>query len=498
MVITGTDEGSSNLSTKNIEANAIFMDGTTAVIDVKNDGAVSGGPLVNSWFKYTVNSSGVYTLKGITTVDDIFTGTDKPDVAQYRSDNNQVDKIDDRHIALKAVGNKNVYGTDDSVYLLAELDKVTNKVDYGVIKGVDEVVTGIDNAEFTVWGWGDVYGEVGIPYTSSSNGSDIAYGVYTLYNDDGDVIAAVVVGESDSVSESIAYAHTGDLEDESYDKNTEEWTWTRNVIINGEEVLLTETNDEDDSVLENAPDGKMNQWTWYVVKYDADGNVKDVEPYATEEAATYATTLKDAVVMLEDEDTVVANIYAGSDVYDLKGKTLYNVSDDEEGFRIAEGVKVVLRQQNNNKWTTEYSEGVDAFEAVLDTLNDDPDHEYTLGAVIENGRATSVIVIDHTGDADYEGPDGQPVGDVARVVLNKDGGIELYDKKGTQIAGTGAAWTLYMRGPNQDEFREAASGSDISKDYTDVDAFMGARNDYSFYLVVDGVESSIVTTDPKI
>ena len=277
------------------------------------------------------------------------------------------------------------------------------------------------------------------------------------------------------------------------------WTWTRYVIINGEEVLLTETNDEDESVLENASDsiyGKMAQWTWFVVKYDANGNVKDVEPYATEEAATYATTLKDAVVMLEDEDTVVANIYAGSDVYDLKGKTLYNVSDDEEGFRIAEGVKVVLRQQNNNKWRTTFDEGVDALEAVLDTLNEDPDHEYTLGAVIENGRATSVIVIDHSEDDDYKGPDGQPVGDVARVVLNKDGSIALYDKKGVAIAGTEASWTLYMRGPNQDEFREAASGSDISKDFTDVDDFMAVRGDYSFYLVVDGVESSIVTTDP--
>ena len=235
------------------------------------------------------------------------------------------------------------------------------------------------------------------------------------------------------------------------------------------------------------------------VKYDANGNVKDVEVYDdTTEPDTYAEDLNEAVVALEDEDTVVANIYAGDNVYDLKGKTLYNVSTNEEGFRIAEGVKVVLRQQNNSKWRTTFDEGVDALEAILDTLNDDPDHEYTLGAVIENGRATSVIVRDHTGDADYEGPDGRPVGDVARVVLNKDGSIALYDKKGVAIAGTEASWTLYMRGPNQDEFREAASGSDISKDYTDVDAFMGARNDYSFYLVVDGVESSIVTTDPKI
>ncbi len=491
--ITGTDKGSSNLSTKNIEANAIFMDGTTAVIDVKNDGTVGDGALINSWFKYTVNSSDVYTLKEITKTVDIFSDDDY-DVAQFRSTDAQVDKIDDRHIALKAINGKNVYGTDDTVYLLAELDKVSNTDGtYGVIKGVDEVVVGIDNAEFSVWNWEAVYKEVDMTY---GTGNDISNGVYTLYDDNGDVIAAVVVGESGSVSESIAYAHTGDLEDESYDRSTEMWTWTRYVIINGEEVLLTETNDEDDSVLENAPAGKMAQWTWFVVKYDANGNVKDVEPYATEEAATYATSLNQAVTMLEDEDTVVANIYAGDDVYDLKGKTLYNVSDDEEGFRIAEGVKVVLRQQNNNKWRTTFDEGVDALEAVLDTLNEDPDHEYTLGAVIENGRATSVIVIDHSEDDDYKGPDGQPVGDVARVVLKKDGSIALYDKKGVAIAGTEASWTLYMRGPNQDEFREAASGSDISKDYTDVDAFMGARNDYSFYLVVDGVESSIVTTDP--
>ena len=53
-----------------------------------------------------------------------------------------------------------------------------------------------------------------------------------------------------------------------------------------------------------------------------------------------------------------------------------------------------------------------------------------------------------------------------------------------------------MRGPSQDEFREAASGTDISKDYTDVASFMSARADTSFYLVVDGAQSSIVTTDP--
>ena len=424
--ITGTDKGNSNLSTKNIEANAIFMDGTTAVIDVKNDGTVGDGALINSWFKYTVNSSDVYTLKEITKTVDIFSDDDY-DVAQYRSTDAQVDKIDDRHIALKAIDGKNVYGTDDTVYLLAELDKVTtNGGPYGVIKGVDEVVVGIDNAEFSVWNWETVYKEVDMTY---GTGNDISNGVYALYDDNGDVIAAVVVGESGSVSESIAYAHTGDLEDEGYDRSTEMWTWTRYMIINGEEVLLTETNDEDDSVLENAPAGKVSKWNWYTVKYDANGNVKDVEIYdESTEPATYADDLNEAVLALEDEDTVVANIHAGDDVYDLKGKTLYNVSTSEEGFRIADGVKVVLRQQNNNKWRTTFDEGVDALEAVLDTLNDNPDHDYTLGAVIENGRATSVIIVDHTNDDDFNGPSGQPV---------KKGSLELtgvsYDTDGYKV-----------------------------------------------------------------
>ena len=453
--ITGTDKGSSNLSTKNIEANAIFMDGTTAVIDVKNDGTVGDGALINSWFKYTVNSSDVYTLKEITKTVDIFSDDDY-DVAQFRSTDAQVDKIDDRHIALKAINGKNVYGTDDTVYLLAELDKVSNTDGtYGVIKGVDEVVVGIDNAEFSVWNWETVYKEVDMTY---GTGSDISNGVYTLYDDNGDVIAAVVVGESGSVSESIAFAHTGDLEDESYDRSTGMWTWTRYVIINGEEVLLTETNDEDESVLENASDsiyGKMDQWHWYTVKYDANGNVKDVEVYDdTTEPDTYAEDLNEAVVALEDEDTVVANIYAGDNVYDLKGKTLYNVSTNEEGFRIAEGVKVVLRQQNNNKWRTTFDEGVDALEAILDTLNDDPDHEYTLGAVIENGRATSVIVIDHTGDADYEGPDGhKPVtGDAYKVAsvnratrtiyLDKSQNVGAFDNAKAYAAAQNALYEL--------------------------------------------------------
>ena len=245
--ITGVDDASSNLSTKTWDANAIFMDGTSAVIEVKNDGTLTkDGPIINQWFTYTKSSSDVYTLDAIESTSEIIFD-DNGDVAQKHSTEGDVPKIDDKHISVPGISrNTRVYGNDESVYLLAELDKVTVSPDsYAVIKGVDEVVTGVDNASFEVWGWDKAASEVG--GVSAKDNNHLSYGVYALYDDDGYVIAAVVVGESDSISSQVAYVSSNNASSEGYADG--KWTWTRDVIINGEKVELTETNDENESVL---------------------------------------------------------------------------------------------------------------------------------------------------------------------------------------------------------------------------------------------------------
>ena len=45
--------------------------------------------------------------------------------------------------------------------------------------------------------------------------------------ENGYIIAAVVVGEDAAASKNLVYAHTDDVEMESYDKTADEWTWTR-------------------------------------------------------------------------------------------------------------------------------------------------------------------------------------------------------------------------------------------------------------------------------
>ena len=102
---------------------------------------------------------------------------------------------------------------------------------------------GVDNTALTVWGFQKVKDETSVASTDNKN---LSYGTYALYDDGNDVIAAVVVGESDSISSQVAYVSSNNASSEGYADGT--WTWNRDVIINGEKVELTETNDENERV----------------------------------------------------------------------------------------------------------------------------------------------------------------------------------------------------------------------------------------------------------
>ena len=425
--ITGADSASSNLTTKTWEANAIFLDGTSAVIDVKNDKKVIvSSPIINKWYTYTVSSSDVYTLTLVEDQNEI-PFDDNGDAAQRHNTEGDADEINSKNISLKGI-NSRVYGNDDSVYLLAELDKVNDGThDYAVISGASEVVTGIDNASFTTWGWKDASenaGNTDIAYSDNSNADNygdkvLSYGTYALYDDDGYVIAAVVVGESDSVSSNVAYVISSNVSSESYDEASETWTWTRDVIIDGELVELTETNDTGVSELESAD---MTYGNWVTVKYDANGNVKEIEDYdEANEFFTGSDAIKNAVVAISegDEDFVVVNVSdEEKQIYTLKGHTLYDETNDELGFRVSDDVKIVLKQETDNRTTTEYEQGATVLKSILTDLNEDG-KQYEFNAVIENGSATSVIIIDKGDDSDYDGPNGgSNTGDVRYVSVD--------------------------------------------------------------------------------
>ena len=407
--IAGVDSGSSNLTNKTADANAIFVDGTAEVIKVnmKDSEGVEAKALLNSWYSYTVNKNDVYTLKLVD--DEIDTDNkSKSDVAQYQDEGNTT--IDKKHISLDGAESgaySRVYGNDASIYLLADLDVVTSKTDKkaGIITDVDEVVTGVKNASFTVWDETTAKAELkDAEYTS--------YGAYTLYKENGYIIATVVVGESDTISSNLAYVVSDKVSSESYDKTTGMWTWTRDVVIDGEKVEVTESNDTGLSVLED-----LDQYEWVTLKYDADGNVKKV---ADPEPVVNTVADANKAIEADEDDVIILDGDKATTVYSLKGSTLFDETNKKEGFLIAEDVKIVLKQTVKNKNTTTYEEGIKALESTLDNLNDaDEKHSYYLDAVIEDGIATVVVIVDTGSDGGYVGPNGTgTTGDVDYVKVD--------------------------------------------------------------------------------
>lgn len=516
LFITGIDLNTSNIKNQTADASAIFMDGTMKAIKVNmekskfdySNGAADA--ILNTWCTYTVNNSDVYT------VSEVFEGTDTTSdskdasVFQYNDTKDAKDdviKIDDRNISVngkKTSGNglQKVYGTDETVYITVSLSELDNGAtnSYGIIGGVDSVATGIGNVSLTAWSKADAVSDVDDTDVSKTVTTDtVSSGVYSLYNDDGDVIAAVVVGEDAGSSKNLVYVHSSSVFKETYDKTTDQWTWSRKVVLNGEEVILTEVGDGLSDL------GTMKQDQWYQVKFNADGNVIAVESATTALNAAKGEIVYDKYDIagaVEDQDTVLyygTTNPIGTEELDLTGRTLWLDTDNTVGFRVAEDVNVVLIQYNNNDKKTYFETGVNSLKTIVNDLNDRHNgtagHNYVVSAIIEKGVATSVVINDNSKSCDpYQKPDwGTPSTDVSKIVLAADGTVTV-----TGTPSAKGAWKLEMRGLNQSSFDVAMNGTGFTA--ADEEAvekfiadFVGAKEVVSFRLTVDGVVSNTVT-----
>ena len=412
--ITGADAGSSNLSTKTNDANAIFLDGTSKIIEVSNTkgAGVADKPIINRWYTYTVDKNGVYTL---TAIKESGFDADKDKVGQKVQENESV-KIDKKNVSLKGQGSFTyVYGNADSIYLTASLKKVTTggvtKENYAVISGVDNVTTGVKNASIETWTESEAKADV----EKNTAFKEASSGVYTLFKDNGYVIAAVVVGDDAASTKNLVYSIKDSVELESYDKAEDEWTWTMKAVdAKGQEITLTEKSDSLSELKKIDTKG-----LWYQVKYDAKGYVVSVEAASTAlknpkdspkgyERIVYFSDIQNAV---DAEDTVLLERGLMDTKLTLKGSTLYDNTSATRGVAVDDDTNIVFIQKNDNKETTSYETGVKALETALKNLNaasetKDPTtgkvtytYNYEFSAMIVDGIATTVVIRDKQPDS---------------------------------------------------------------------------------------------------
>ena len=418
--ITGVDDSYSNLGTKNVKASAIFLDGTMKTIDIttsKGDGEnLTDNPTLNSWFTYTVDKDGVYTVTKVASAINVNKNVKVAQAADPTRGNGDNQNIDKKHIYLSGAGTDGydkVYGNDDTIYLTASIKEIKNAQGTTaiIIDGVDSVTTGLKNANIDPWhAAGDELKNADKAY--SEDAKPTSSGVYTLYKSNGYIIASVVVGEDATASKNLVYVTSSSVEQESYDKTADEWTWIRKVALNGEEVELKEVSDSLTYL------DKMDQYTWYQVKYNAEGEVigvldgdtadKTFDNWNLTAGSEYVTDIKNLDTAIENETTVLFSDSFTAKKMSMIGNVLFALTNDtnDNGFYVSDDVKVVLTQTNKNKTTTTFEVGAKALKNIVDTLNENnaKGYDYEISAIIESGVATTVVIRDLTNT--YERPSG--------------------------------------------------------------------------------------------
>lgn len=457
--LAGLDIDSSVLGSTTAKANAIFLDGRMETISLnmnKSELPVTTDKAnLNTWCTYTVNTNNVYTVKAVANAGATSDGANRDTyvpggtnndtkLAQFNTqiqDNGtgdpEVIKVNSRNIFVQgsrgATTYSSVYGTDNTVYLTVGVKQLSDG-SAGYINEVKSVVTGIDNANLEAWSDLDAAEQAEKEYNNgtltgalTADLTKATDGVFALYNEKGDIIAAVVVGEDVGLTKNMVYTHEGSTFRESYNSTTKQWTWSRKVISNGQEVVLTEVGDGISELV------SMEQDTWYQVKYNAEGNVVSVERYDTAldkgsewyddiDTLSYYTSKNDTVLYYS---TGAGNLINSDDVK-LIGKTLFLNDGPNGGFRVAEDVNIALIQWNNNHVRKTYFEtGVTSLKNIINELNDRHDgapHNYVVSAMLEKNVATSIVIYDNCDP--YQDPDWDN---------NKSGKLDL-----TGLAFTGA------------------------------------------------------------
>ena len=448
--ITGVDSDASNLAATNIKANAIFLDGTMETITInlkKSTGTLTGlaePSLLNRWFTYTVNKDGVYSVDEIN--DTINPAKNTPGethsnlkLAQFATKDlttqptdgrgNAVGfDIDVKHVSLPGKDGTGsyakVYGNDSTVYLTAEVETInpyyssTNQKT-GIISDVTNVTTGIKNANLTTYTLARAKTEADDnAKVARGTAGTAAYGAYTLYKNNGYIIATVVVGEDDAAAKNLVYVTSSDVEVETYDGNADEWIWTREVIYNGEEIEIKEVGDKLTYL------NTMEKYNWYQVRFNSKDEVIGItlaERALDHTNATSGDEYVDDVELVELAMNAKDTVLYENSVYNkestktstqpnaltdqpkvpyLIGGTFYVRTDDPTGFRVDDDVKYVFIQENNNKTTTVIEQGVDNLKSDVEELNaaSDGKYDYEASAIIENGAAVVVVIRDLNND----------------------------------------------------------------------------------------------------
>ena len=499
--ITGYDLNSSNLSVSTADAAAIFLDGTmdeikvnvkatndniadaknayyekwenhNDVSDSDNPKIQNGDPTLNRWYRYSVNESGVYTLKP----------TDMTATKYKEADAT----IDTANVSVRAnvVGDDKtrVYGEDESVYITVDTDVVdTTEGKKIAITDVDGMYTGVQSVDLEI--------------DPISEKNEVEAQVYTVYDKDNYVIGAVVLGEASGKGN---YAYIVSAE-KSEEKIGDTYYWEFEAILDGELQTLTAKSEHDD-IFDTIKDNKFDV---VELRFDADNYVIDAENATEAEIAIYdyndateglgAADIDDCDVYFV-RNTDSKDVWNGTDlVLNLKGRTLYITPDQADlGLAIASDAKAVVIQDENNK-TDVKTEFTSVKSAISHLADADPtttplEYEGKIFAVLNDNGTAAWVVFDSI--TELSTSNGGIIDSTNNSVRN--GNVTLVGDSTVTVSGVSMNNNLVS-------YSFTVKAADGAEDVTyDVDVYVNGRNvwtrdDVSYTTNRSGMVSGNVT-----
>ena len=414
--VVGYEVGSSVLAKTVDKALVIFPDGTMRTVDaMEKDGTPdvtsASESNINAWYNYTINSDGVYVISGLTNRQFAETRTSAdPDEGKINSSNTTMGT----DIDVKPTDGSApawVYGNNDSVYISVDKDTTVSHL-YGSIVDVNGISTGIKNTSIIPEG---VVGQFG--QADKAN-------VFGLYNSNGYVTYAIVVGDNGSISENFVYLTSG-ITGSRYDTATKQYIYQYDAITNtSDEVITVEFTTRTDT-----GNAQLRADTLYVASYDADGFIDKMELKTddnTGSGAQYNTeTYKD-----EGYGQMTISTIGQKQKVVLSGAVLYlNASDNNQYVVLDEDCRFFVNGKDDTNGDYDLYPTAASALAALGEGN-----EVTgLGKIViitdsTTGFGTTVIFL----DAEYE-ETGSPVNPVTgRVSLSnvKIGGVNVGNAAG--------------------------------------------------------------------
>ena len=482
--ITGADSNYSNLVATTADMNAIFLDGTMKTIEVnvkKSDalngsgwtgsGSLASDALINTWCTYTVNDEGVYTLKVA------------KDQYDWDLGSGNTKDINKKSISLYAgpdggTGRKYVYGNDDTVYLNVSLENIyayDNKTLLtSVIGDVESVSVGVKNTDLQVK---DVTAKTADDKVTA--GLYPSAEIYTVW-DGGYAVGVVAIGEDQGVSSNYAYVTSTSVSQEAYDKTTKEYTWSREVVIDGQLTEITYKGDTIDVIgVGNGvgrTDNEMDAGYWYKVTYYADGTVKNTVALrdTIDNAAVlndeYVGNIKDIedAVHDADKDVVLYSGWYGGTGNSLKYEngSLYVINSDKTGFSVSPEVRVVLANTDGlgNRWdeVDDTYTGYTGLESAIRDLN--YNFQGRVSAILEGGVATSIILDCSANDPGYNGGSNVDTSDTYKVSLAVTSGkvVLTVDGLKSTISAQNFTWTATATNTNSGYVQTLTSAAPVA------------------------------------